>query len=178
MPVIEIEVANDANADLFYLPLGKRLRGKVDFLKVNEAEAIKLAREYPQGIPGQRLVIDTEAATAAVVEPLHEPQHAAVREKVAAKGFGLPPAREEAAGVDVPTCLFWARRAVEGGLAKVVRGSIPKVEGRARKRFMTTPDADPAEDDRELRRQELAAKLAMMNPTQRAEFKRLLAEAE
>lgn len=177
MPVIEIEVANEANADLFFLPLGKRLRGKVDFLKVNEAEAIKLAREYPTGIPGQRLVIDTEAATAAVVEPLHEPQHAAVREKVAAKGFGLPPAREEAAGVDVPTCLFWARRAVEGGLAKVVRGSIPKVEGRARKRFMTTSD-DPAEDDRELRRQEHAARLAMMSPTQRAEYKKLLAEAE
>lgn len=177
MPVIEIEVANDANADLFYLPLGKRLRGKVDFLKVNEAEAIKLAREYPQGIPGQRLVIDTEAGTAAVVEPLHEPQHAAVREKVAAKGFGLPPAREEAAGVDVPTAVYWLKRAVDSGLARLVRGGIPKVDGKPRKRFMTTGD-DPAEDDRELRRQELAAKLAMMNPTQRAEFKRLLAEAE
>ena len=60
--------------------------------------------------------------------------------------------------------------------ARVVRGSIPKIEGRPRKRFMTTSD-DPAEGDRELRRQELAAKLAMMSPAQRAEFKKLLAEA-
>lgn len=134
------------------------------------------AREFPKGVPGQRLRLDTESRTAAVLEPLHEAQHAVTRERIEKKGMTIGPASEEVGNVDVPTWAYWLKRAVEGGLAKVVRGSLPPIEGKPRKQFMTAERVDPADEDRLVRRQEVAAKLAMMTPAQRKEYDRILAE--
>jgi hypothetical protein len=67
---------------------------------------------------------------------------------------------------------------VQSGVAKLVRGELPTEQmcRGARKQFILPEVKNPAEEERELRRQELAVKLAMMDEKQRADYQRLMAE--
>jgi hypothetical protein len=176
VPIVEVAVENDRNANWFCLPLGKKLRGRIDFLRAND---LSLAREYPQGVPGQRLSVDTDTGEAVVIDPLHEPGNAAVRDKLARRfNVDACPAREPVRRADVASLLYWLKRAVAGGLVRVVRGTLPdKVDGAVRKRYLYGDEPTRDDEDRLLKRQELAAKLAMMTPKQREEYDRLLADS-
>src|SRR4051794_33537932 len=76
-------------------PLGRLLRSRFVWTDLGDPDAVqRFAVSRPPPIPGQRLKVDPDAGTAAVVEPLFDPAHKALREKLE-KNFKLPPAREE-----------------------------------------------------------------------------------
>jgi hypothetical protein len=157
MPVIEIEADEKHNRSMFFLPLQRPIRGRLDFGREADPEAIRLTRDFPTPIPGQRIFFDPDREEAAVVEPLHGDEHKALRELIASKNLGaLDPER-----VTVPapkdthrTFYYWLRRAIDAGLARVVRGTIPDMEeiqkrmkGRIQKSWIV-PDRGPDRKDR------------------------------
>jgi hypothetical protein len=144
--------------------LGSRFRDK--------EERFTMMEEWPD-VPGQRLRLDTDKGTAAVVEPLQADEHAALRSKLTAKAFAIPQALEEFASAHVPTWLYWMKRAVETKLARIVRGQLPdKIDGTPRKQFLhATHVPDPR--DRRID-QLLTLLLAKLSPAEKKQFAELL----
>ena len=90
-----VEVDDPRNRDLHFRPLGQRVRGTFDASRAARfnVDAARLMTEYPQPIPGQRIGLAGDEGF--ILEPLHGEQHAAIREKLEKKGFGLGPERQE-----------------------------------------------------------------------------------
>jgi hypothetical protein len=131
------------NSSLFFPPLQRRVRGRFDVRQIAEPEAARLFNRWPEPIPGQRLELNTDTGAAAITEPLHDPAHRQTRLKVEQE-WSLPPAREVFSEVDVPTWLYWIKRSVDAGLARVVSGQLPeKVSGKPRVRFFSQEQDDP-----------------------------------
>jgi hypothetical protein len=145
--VIEIEPDTKNNNDLGFMPLWRSIRGRFDFNRMGEREAKLMTIKFPDPIPGQRLGIDLDAGEGYIVEPLHHPEHRKIRETLAKDGYpGLEPERAifPLQKEDHATWLYWMKRAVDGGLAKLVRGKLPdRIEGKPRKNFVTKPRIDP-----------------------------------
>lgn len=131
--VIEIEVgAAGRNCNLTFMPLGKRIRGRFDVARAikTDGEAARLLKAWPDPIPGQVIGIDVEAGMGYLREPLHDPEFAAIRERIEKTGKKLEPERQTFQNRHVPTWLHWLKRAVECGAAKLVRGTLPeKIDG-------------------------------------------------
>jgi hypothetical protein len=137
--VLEIEIDNARNGGLHFLPLGRDLRGRYDPARDPEVNARLLLADYPHGVPGQRLGFDPDTGAAYVADALHDAEHKALREKLARKGFALPPEKEELAVQpdDRPSWVYWMRRAVEAGHARLTRGKFPdRIEGKVKKSFV------------------------------------------
>lgn len=148
MKTIEIEIDSPRNEAFHFRPLGRNIRGRFDLTRETEPLAMMRRNEYPVPIPSQRLGIDLETSEGFIAEPLHEPEHLAIRDRIESRGLSLPPAREAFAAVHVATWLYWIKRAVESGLARVVKGELPSViEGEPQKSFITKR-AEPKTDDR------------------------------
>jgi hypothetical protein len=145
--VLEVEVDTPTNANLIFLPIGgKKVRGRFDWRRVKEPLAAMAAARWPDGgvIPGQRIGVDLDSGTGFIVDPLHEAEHALTKEKIVAQGLALPPARQDFAGVHVPTWLHWIKRAVEAGLAKIVTGTLPAIiDGTPKTTFFHNATPDP-----------------------------------
>ena len=137
--LLEVEVDNEKNHDLFFGPLGRRLRGGYDVHRAakHDKDAHALATQWPEPVPGQRLALNVETKQGHLIEPLHEDRYAAIREKIADRKFArLEPAETTFANVDVATWLHHIKCAVEAGVAKVVNGKLPEtIEGTPRKFF-------------------------------------------
>ncbi len=129
--LLELEIDTPQNGPVYFGPLGRRLRGRFDSLRAarHDKDAAVLLNEYPQPIPGQRLVINVDTGECCVVEPLHEEAYAAIRSKIEKAKMELEPARQSVASPHLPTWLHWARRLVQGGSAKVLRGMLPDDNG-------------------------------------------------
>lgn len=143
MSVIELEIDTPTNGELVFKPFDRRVRGRIDFNRMGNPNAHQFTRTYPKGIPGQ--VIGTDGKTCWIREPLHESENVSARHEIAKK-YELPPEREEFP-CDVPTFLYWCCRAVEGGLAHVVKGTLPDrsaIKGKPRK-FFHTPEPQLSE---------------------------------
>lgn len=123
---IEVEIDGPHNECLMFRPLQRSIRGRFDLNRVGEPMARMKSVEWPQPIPSQRLGIDADGS-AYILEPLHDDEHAAIRERIERQGMKLPPECETFDDVDLPTWLFWIKRAVDSGIAKVVAGQLPKV---------------------------------------------------
>jgi len=148
MNTIEIEIDGKRNEAFHFRPLGRNVRGRFDLTRETEPLAMMKRNEYPLPIPSQRLGLDLESGEGYVAEPLHDIEHTAVRDVIERRGFKLPVDREAFAAVHVPTWLFWIRRAVESGLARVVKGELPAtIEGEPQKSFITK-QPEPKTDDR------------------------------
>lgn len=176
--VIEIEVDGPDNGNLFFLPFGRPVRGRLDFLRVREANARVKVDQFPNGIPGQRIRFNPASGTASVVEPLHDQEHARTRETVEARGYKLDPPQQEITA-DTPTVLYWARRAVESGSARVIKGEFPKEEEAyrgARKRFLS-PEPKRSGGER-MQAAVTAFMMTKMTKQEREEFKAFLADFE
>jgi hypothetical protein len=146
--VIEVEPDTKNNSSFHFMPIARTVRGRFDFRRVTEPQALLLTVKYPEPIPGQRLGLDLDAGEGFIAEPLHEPAHKGTRATIEKDGFALPPAKETfpVQKADYPTWLYWLKRAVESGLCKLVRGELPaKIEGKPRKQFITTPHVDKRE---------------------------------
>ncbi len=135
--VLEIEVDGELNECLFFLPIQRRIRGRFDLNRVAEPLARLKSREWPAPIPGQRLGVNLETGEAYIAEPLRESGHQATLERVERVGK-VGPAVEPIANVHLPTWLFWLKRAVESGIARITKGELPKkIDGEPVTEFIT-----------------------------------------
>lgn len=136
---IEIEIDGIHNENLQFRPLQRSIRGRFDFLRISEPMSKMKANDWPVPIPSQKLGIDPDG-NGYLLEPLHDPEHAPIKEKIEAQAMKLEPAIQTFEGIHLPSWLFWIQRAVESGLAKVVSGKLPeKIEGEPRKNFILAP---------------------------------------
>ena len=146
MKALELEIDGQHNENLHFRPLQRSIRGRFDFNRVAEPMARLKAANWPSPIPSQRLGIDADGV-GFVVEPLHDDEHAATREKIEARGMKLEPKLQTFESIDLPTWLFWLKRAVESGIAKIVSGKLPdKIDGVARKNFILNEPEQSAAD--------------------------------
>jgi hypothetical protein len=199
MGAVTVEVDCGPGNENWYCPfLSETLRGRCDFERSKDIEVKKLALlpNAIKAVPGQRLVLDPEKRLGLVLEPLREERHQTLVERIARRLYGgqkvelkLPEARKEVplkGENDVATWAYWLKRGVQSGCLKVVEGELPAVQGKPRKNFLLPENYESANErtqQREaeaslLRRQELAAKLALMTPAQRKEYDRLLEETK
>jgi hypothetical protein len=121
----EIEVDGLHNECLSFRPLpGKLIRGRFDLNRITEPMARLLTAKWPDPIPGQRIGIDRDGA-GYIAEPLHDEEFAVTREKITKAAMKLAPPIETFEGVDAPSWIFWLKRAVDSGVARVVKGELP-----------------------------------------------------
>lgn len=141
---IEIECTPPRGGLMWFAPLQRTLRGRIDVRELVEADAAVL-RAWPDPIPGQRVGLTAEGV-GFVRDPLHDPGHAALKARIEALGLKLPPAREDFPDTHAPTWLYWLKQALDSGLARVTQGQLPdRIEGRPRKRFVAPEVDDPQE---------------------------------
>ncbi|MDY0167441.1 MAG: hypothetical protein RBS80_12910 [Thermoguttaceae bacterium] len=137
--IVEIECAAPHGRQLFFRPIGKRVRGRVHLTGRSEAER-QIAERWPDPVPGQIIGVDTDTGEKYVREPLHDREHAALARRVRGLGKELPPERENYPSESVSSWLFWMRRAVDSGTAKLLTGTIPdKLPEEPRKNYITSP---------------------------------------
>jgi hypothetical protein len=142
--LVEIVIDGPQNENLYFRPLQRPLRGTFDLNRVPEPLARMQINAFPRPIPGLHIVVDAEKKTGTIIDPLHDAEHAAIREKIEARGLKLGPQAERFDGIDVNTWLFWMRRAVASGVAKIVDGKFPEIdEAKARKNFVVAEQRDP-----------------------------------
>ncbi|MCH8043487.1 MAG: hypothetical protein IID44_07190 [Planctomycetes bacterium] len=139
----EVEIDGPRNNCLAFLPLQKRVRGRFDFARETEPQAGVMRGEWPQPIPGQ--IIGIDGAMGYIREPLHDEEHADAKEKIESRGMKLPDEREEFDSIDVVTWAFWLQRAVDAGLARIISGTMPKIEGEVKMSFFVERQPSEAE---------------------------------
>jgi hypothetical protein len=143
---VEIEIDGPRNEALHFRPLQRNLRGRFDLNRVGEPLARMRAQAWPLPVPSQRIGIDP-AGNGYIVEPLHEPAFAPIRERIEKAGRRLEPALQTFDAVHVPTWLFWITRAVQCGIARVVSGKLPdKIDGKPTMNFITGDPSPTAAD--------------------------------
>lgn len=132
MSIIAIEIDTPTNGDIFFPPVSKRIRGRIECRRDNNMGSI--GNTYPDGIPGQRLEYDTSTRELFIVEGIHDDD--TIKERLV-KRWRLPKARQPAGKHDLATIVHHMRRHVELGNAKLVNGSqFPtKIDGEPRKDF-------------------------------------------
>lgn len=129
--LLELEIDSPNDGPVFFGPLGRRLRGRFDAARVvkHDGSASRLLNEFPNPIPGQRLVVNVDTGECVVLEPLHDAEFAAIRQKIEKAKMTLEPERQEYKQ-HVPTLLHWCKRLVEDSCARVLRGKLPdKIDG-------------------------------------------------
>ena len=136
-----VEVNDNQNRNLQFLPLGERVRGRFDVMRM-AGEIGPLRTRFPMPIPGQRIGLNVKEQTGYLLEPLHDPENAAIKEQVE-KSAKLAPAVRTVEGIDVKTWAYWLGEAVKQGLAEVVEGTLPKVNGTPQTRFHSVEHLDP-----------------------------------
>lgn len=144
---VEIEIDGQHNEKLFFAPLERPIRGRFDMSRIAEPMAKIEASKWPVPIPSQRVGIDPDG-NGYLIEPLHDPEHAPIKEKIAKKGKRLEPAIQNFDNVHLPTWLFWMKRAVDSGLARITKGKLPEtIEGTPKLDFINAP-REPSTTDR------------------------------
>lgn len=138
--VIEVEIDDACNRSLSFFPLKRRIRGRLDFHRVPGAK--EELQKWPRPIPGQRLVLDLAAGEAHLVESLHLKEFELEKRKIERADKRIPD-NESFGKVDVPTWLFWLKRAVEDKTATLIRGQFPAViEGEIKKSVLGVKSID------------------------------------
>lgn len=142
--VLEVEIDDQRNRNLFFAPLQRKLRGRFDINRIAEPRARLKASEWPDPIPGLRVFLDLDKAEAYISDPLHEAEFAHIRERIEARGAKPAPQCETFNGVDVATWAFHLGRAVQAGAARIVSGAVPdELPGEPQREFITRRAADP-----------------------------------
>ncbi len=135
---IEVEVDTATDGNLWFIPLGTVVRGRLDFLRLAQRlpDAIKLSMEYPKGIPGQRLRVDLNTGRCSIVDPLNEPGWAATRAKIEKQGIGIPPDSDHTVS-NVADWLWAIHRALRDNIVRITKGELPADLG------IETPHREP-----------------------------------
>lgn len=162
--VVEIEADAGQGRAVFFPPLQRAVRGRLVIGQCPEADG-GLMRTWSAPVPGMvigltadgvgflRDPLAPEAARSVVVEvagvqggprPVIVQDESANRTRVEKAGLRLGPAREEFPGADVPTWMWWMKRCVEAGLARVISGQLPEtISGNPKRSFVTPERPDP-----------------------------------
>lgn len=132
---VEIEIDGPCNENLMFRPISRSVRGRFDFMRIGEPMAKVKAVEWVP-IPSQRLGIN-DKGVGYILEPLHDPEHEALRSKIEKMGYRFDPPRTTFTEIDYVSWMFWLKAAVDSGLAKITVGELPtKIEGFPRKNFI------------------------------------------
>jgi hypothetical protein len=135
--ILEIEIGGDVNQDYLFSTGTEdvRVRGSFRAGRVSVPTAGALAMALPDGVPGQRVRIDTEKGIGCILEPLHATEHAKTRAAVAKIIARREDAKEDAVKFDpaerryqnahVPSWLASMVKAVRGGHARLTAGTLP-----------------------------------------------------
>jgi hypothetical protein len=124
---LEFDLANNNN--VLFPPLGTHIRGRWELARVKEPSALEHKERLGDSFPSQRLVLNLDKSELAVIEPLHEEKHRVEKQRIEQRLKLQLPVPGPPVKVHMPTCLFWARRLVEDGMARVVEGSMPADNG-------------------------------------------------
>lgn len=134
---VVVEISGPLNESLRFVPLGRSIRGKFDFSRVKNPDAMRARLAWADTIPSQRIGLDAAAGVGFIQEPIHDDPHLVA--VATQRGLRLAPRVEEFPNCDVPTWSFWLKRAVQSGLARVVSGTLPEVEGEPRTNTVLPP---------------------------------------
>lgn len=146
MQALEIEIDGPHNEALHFAPIQRSVRGRYDLLRVGEPMAKIAAQQWPI-VPSQRLGIDPDG-NGYLFEPLHEPEHGAVRDKIAKLGMRLEERVQHFPDIHLPSWLFWIKQAVASGIARVTKGQLPEtIDGEPRKNFILA-EPEPTNTDK------------------------------
>lgn len=140
---IEVEFDGPKNQSVYFRPLQRKIRGRFDAHRV--VNGGRLMQKFSDPIPGQRLQVDPATGAVTLFEPLHDNEHAATRERIEASGAKLGPQYEDLGRCDVVTLAYWLRSLIDDGLAKLMSGELPKMEGKPQTRFHSAEQPDPIE---------------------------------
>ncbi len=144
--VIEADSHDETN--VFFPPIQDRIRGRFDATRRvgRNPDCASLLGQWTQPVPGQRISIDTTTATGSVIEPLRaDEENASIVELFKKRSIKVPESKSFS-GIHVPSWLHHMKAIVEAGLARVVEGKVPdKIEGEAKKSFITDDTPDPEE---------------------------------
>lgn len=143
--ILEVEIDNEKDSNLFFPPVGQPIRGRLDFMRLvrRQPNAIQLTIPFPDGVPGQRLRVDLASGACSIVEPLHEAKWANCKAELETRSLPIPPATEEFPAACVPDWLWAIQRALRDGYCRIVRGELPKDLGVETPRYEAK---DPGED--------------------------------
>jgi len=142
--LIEVEIAGPTCGNLLFKPCERVVRGRyeVGLATATDPAAGMVTQKYGGTIPGQVLGLDLDTGRGYVREPLWTEEWRELRARLDHHRFKLEPPEAEFKDVHVPTWVYWLARAVEGGIAKLLKGSLPKshqVDGKPRKVFYVRP---------------------------------------
>ena len=130
--LIEIEVVDELNSNLRFLPIPLTVRGRWDWSRTREPEH-KTDAEGPY--PGQVIGVNLTTRETYIRESLHESKYSALRERIEKKA-AIPPKKQSFPNVDenhIATWIHWMRRAIESQKARLIKGEFPEsVEGTPR----------------------------------------------
>lgn len=144
--VVEVEVSASNGRKLFFRPIGRAVRGRVNFADARTPSEFQRAQRWPEPVPGAVLGINLDTGEKYLRDPIHDDEYTSVRQRILRYGFQLPPAREEFDSESLATWVYWLQRAVDSGCARVVQGKLPPVEsleGEPRKSFISNPRRNP-----------------------------------
>ena len=142
MPRFTIEIANKQNRQAIFRPLNERLRGEWANWNINGKTMHSSVQLLPGPIPGIRLSVDTDQRTLRRYDPLGEDEHKDLWQKLQShlkanddhlkQGNPWPEVLiENADPTQIKTWLYWFRRMVDSGTARVVEtdsASLPPME--------------------------------------------------
>lgn len=127
MTILEVQTRTEQARQVFFRPLGRSLRGPVDFSsRARSKDDYENARRWPEPIPGEVLGINLETGEKYVREPLYDAAHATTREIITQKrGMKLQPQLTPVESESVTTWLHWIKKGVKAGVLRVIQGEIP-----------------------------------------------------
>lgn len=166
--IVEIEADSARNGYLQFQPADCRVRGKMDLLRVPEPKAKMLTDLWPNPIPGQRLRFNLETGEASLIEPLRFEENQVTRERLTKAGYQIAPEVQKFDNAHPATWLYWMKRAVETGYARLTAGQFPaKLPGKPEnKSFFAQPEGT---------QQSLAAAIGELSATVKAQTQLLAA---
>jgi hypothetical protein len=124
MSVVEIEVHGKRGSRLFFHPVGKPLRGHINFREIDSKAIRAKGDKWTKPVPGKVIGVNLSTGERYIREPLHEPEHRETRAKIE-KSNSLPPEKEVYNGETQSTWFYWMRRAVDNGDAVLLKGELP-----------------------------------------------------
>lgn len=176
--VVEIEVNDQRNSSLHFLPVSRVVRGRFEAVRASRfcKGAVGLLTQWPEPIPGQIIGLNLETGEGYIREPLYDEQHTAVFHRLESRlkkvNQRIGDKRKLFEGVHAPTWLYWMKRAVESKQAVLVEGRLPEViEGEPKTSFYF-----PHEKSESLRMAEAIERQAAATQEQTAVLTKLLAE--
>jgi hypothetical protein len=121
--VMEIEAAPPQSGTLYFAPLQRSVRGEIRLGDCPEADK-SVERAWPKVIPGQVIGLTAEGK-GYILDPLHRPDHEPLRAQMKAEKLALGTKPDEVFNADKPTWLYWMRRCIESGNARLTKGQLP-----------------------------------------------------